>query len=236
MKEAWASKWNFLFLCFAFTTLPLCWYPPFYAKSKSKFSHLACSDKRVKTNPLFWAKFAWNLKIRTVSHMTLHLCPVTGVNSSQNHTPLSDDASWPCVTTVWLMLDLTAPKCQIWHHPLAAAFWGLTSSSKSLLLSGADWNTILTPGSRKYFVIFIFPSFKNILNKWNYGWKNPAEDLGLLVMCKMQGTCKNKTFLDRRMHWTNFADFTSNGRHWCSGVYLEVRYWSLVSAIQYWVN
>ena len=66
MKEAWASKWNFLFLCFAFTTLPLCWYPPFYAKSKSKFSHLACSDKKVKTDRLFWAKFAWNLKIRTV--------------------------------------------------------------------------------------------------------------------------------------------------------------------------
>ena len=67
MKEAWASKWNFLFLCFAFTTLPLCWYPLFYAKSKSKFSHLACSDKKVSTDRLFWAKFASNLKIRMVS-------------------------------------------------------------------------------------------------------------------------------------------------------------------------
>ena len=32
---------------------------------------------------------------------------------SRIQAPLSDDASWPGVT-VWL-LDLTAPKCQIWH-------------------------------------------------------------------------------------------------------------------------
>ena len=170
MKEAWASKWNFLFLCFAFTTLPLCWYPLFYAKSKSKFSHLACSDKKVKTDRLFWAKFAWNLKIRTASHLTMHLCPLTEVNSSQNLTPLSDDASWPGVT-VWLLLDLTAPKCQIWHHPLAAAFWGLTSSSKSLLLSGADWNTILTPGSRKYDLLTFIAFYMYKLGKdMYYSW------------------------------------------------------------------
>ena len=35
------------------------------------------------------------------------------VSLSQIHTPLSDDARGPGVT-VWL-LDLTAPKCQIWH-------------------------------------------------------------------------------------------------------------------------
>ena len=49
---------KFPFYVFAFTTLPLCWYPLFYAKSKSKFSQLACSDKKVKTDRLFWAKFA----------------------------------------------------------------------------------------------------------------------------------------------------------------------------------
>ena len=155
MKEAWASKWNFLFLCFAFTTLPLCWYPLFYAKSKSKFSHLACSDKKVSTDRLFWAKFASTLKIRTVP---LDQAPVSYDRGFPSFSDSSTSVRWRKLA--WCdrltvgsdgsqMSDLT---------PLAAAFWGLTSSSKSLLLSGADWNTILTPGSRKPAVVFLLLS------------------------------------------------------------------------------
>ena len=50
-----------------------------------------------------------------LSHLTKHLCHMAEVSRhSRTQAPLSDDARWPGVT-VWL-LDLTAPKCQIWLH------------------------------------------------------------------------------------------------------------------------
>ena len=101
LKEALGPPSEISFLCFAFTTLPLCWYPLFYAKSKSKFSQLACSDNEVKRTDYFG--------------QNLHGTQICWI--------------WQIIRS-----DSTG----------GSIFGASTSSSKSLLLSGADWNTILT--------------------------------------------------------------------------------------------
>ena len=127
LKEALGPPSEISFYVFAFTTLPLCWYPLFYAKSKSKFSQLACSDNEVKRTDYFG--------------QNLHGTQICWI--------------WQIIRS-----DSTG----------GSIFGASTSSSKSLLLSGADWNTILTPGLCWILHKVIMNLDKPLISGGRYGW------------------------------------------------------------------